>query len=303
MKYVKFFAASLSLLLLAACSDKEEFNTATGVTVEMAQSEMTVKENQGLVEIPLKVTGEANGPISVKVEVKGAGNIPAEPYEERNGVWSGNYVVSSETLNIPAGETSVSVEINLLDDLDETGDRAIEVTIVSCEGASIGSVNSTYVTISDNESMPVYDMIQGTWKFNCLDYDGLPSTTTVTIYGYDEGTQEYNEGFLEMEGLLNNPTVLSLYLSYNELNGKYYLSMELPEPIIWYNASNYIWVLGTTASGSPTTASVSYSAEFDKDSMTFTFTPTDKIWFYVASPDFSSQLGVYDTATQMTITK
>lgn len=303
MKSVKLFAASLSLLLLAACSDKEDYNTATGVTVEMAQSELTVKENQGIAEIPLKVTGEANGPISVTVEVKGAGNIPAQPFEEKNGKWEGNYVVSSETLNIPAGESTVSVEINLIDDLDETGDRSLEVTIVSCEGASIGATKSTFVTISDNESMPVYDMIQGSWKFNYVDYDGKATSQAVTIYGFDEGTEEYNEGYLELEGLLNNPTVLSLYLSHDEATNKYYLSMELPEPIIWYNASNYIWVLGTSASGSPSTASITYSAEFDKNSMSFTFSPEDKIWFYVASPDFSSQLGVYDTATKMSFTK
>lgn len=303
MKSVKLFAASLSILLLASCSDKEDYNTASGVSVEMAQSEMTVKENQGLVEIPLKVTGEANGPISVKVEVKGAGNIPASPFVETNGVWQGNFVVSSETLNIPKDETSVAVEINLIDDLEETGDRSLEVKIVSCEGASIGTVSSTLVTISDNESMPVYDMIQGNWKFNYTNRAGNSTSTSVTIYGFEEGTEEYEEGILELEGLLNNPTVLTLYLTHDESTNKYYVSMMLPEPIIWYDASNYIWVIGTNAAGSPTTAQMAVTGEFDKKSQTITFNEDDKIWFYVASPDFSSQLGVYDTAQKMSFTK
>lgn len=303
MKSVKLFAASLSLLLLASCSDKEEYNTATGVTVEMAQSELTVKENQGIAEIPLKVTGEANGPIKVKVEVKGTGNIPALPYEETNGNWDGNFVLSSDELNIPAGETTVSVELNMIDDIVETGDRSLEVKIVSCEGATIGAVSSTLVTVTDNESLPVYEMIQGQWKFNYLDYNGKPVVENVTIYGYDEGTEEYDNGILDMEGLLNNPTYITLYLTKDELTGKYNLSFELPEPIIWFDQNNYIWVLGTSAEGGPTTADKTVTAEFDKEALTFTFNPTDKIWFYIASPDFSTQKGVYDTATRMSITK
>lgn len=303
MKSVKLFAASLSLLLLAACSDKEEYNSATGVTVEMAQSEMTVKENQGIVEIPVKVTGEANGPISVKVEVKGTGNIPATPFEEVNGKWEGNFVLSSETINIPAGEKSVNVEINLIDDILETGDRTMEVKIVGCDGATIGAVTSTLVTISDNESLPVYDMIQGAWKFNYTDRSGKPTTTSVTIFGFDEGSEEYEQGILEMEGLLNNPTVLSLYLTHDEATGKYYVSMQLPEPIIWYDANNYIWVLGTNAAGGPTNADIVVRGEFDKASQTITFPASDKIWFYVASPDFSNQVGVYNTAEGITMSK
>lgn len=304
MKYVKIFALALGTVLFAACSDKTEYNSASGVTVEMAQSEVTFNENAGIVSVPLVLTGEANGPVKVTVKVVGTGDIPAQPYEQNpDGTWSGNFILSSETLNIPEGETTVAAELNLIDDLDETGDREVTVTITSCEGAAIGALSSTVVTIKDNEKLPVYDLIQGSYTFNCINAKGAASSTPVKINGYPEGTQEYEEGYLELEGLLNNPTILSLYLTQDEANGKYYVSMDLPEPIIWYDASHYIWVLGSNTAGNPTTAPTLVTGEFDKATQTITFKETDKIIFYVASPDFSSQLGTYDTATQIVMKK
>lgn len=47
-------------------------------------------------------------------------------------------------------------------------------------------------------------------------------------------------GYLELAGLLNNLTVLSLYLTEDEANDKVYVSMVLPEPIIWYDDTNYV---------------------------------------------------------------
>lgn len=40
MKYTKIFALTLGLLSLTACSDKDDFNTAQNVTVEMGVSEL-----------------------------------------------------------------------------------------------------------------------------------------------------------------------------------------------------------------------------------------------------------------------
>lgn len=303
MKYVKLFALALGAVLFTACSDKTEYNTASDVTVQMAESSMSFNENAGIVNVPIVLTGEANGPVKITVKVEGTGTIPAEPYEQNpNGTWEGNFILSSETLNISEGETKVYAELNLLDDMDETGDREVTMTITACEGAAIGTPSSTVITIKDNESLPVYEMIQGAYTFNYLDYDGVPASCAVKINGFAEGTQEYAQGLLELEGLLNNPTILTLYLTHEEATGKYYVSMLLPEPIIWYNATNYIWVLGTSG-GSPTTQEMEIVGEFDKATQTITFDPQDKIWFYVASPDFSSQLGIYDTATQMVISK
>lgn len=61
MKYTKIFALTLGLLSLTACSDKDDFNTAQNVTVEMGVSELSVNENGGRITVPVKLSGEANG--------------------------------------------------------------------------------------------------------------------------------------------------------------------------------------------------------------------------------------------------
>lgn len=305
MKYLKIFALALGAMMVTACSDDDNnFNTASGVSVEMQSSEMTVKENAGLIDVPLKVTGEANGPIKVTVKVEGCGEVPALPFEEKNGEWSGNYVLTSETVNIPAGENEVSVEINLLDDKIETGDRSFNVTITNVEGASIGANTTTLVTVKDDESLPVYDLIQGKYTMSFLDWDGAKANANVTITGYKEGTQEYNDGILVLEGLLNNPTALTLYFTEDKENKKYYVDMKLPEPIIWYDQSNYIWVIAyNNATGKWSLGDATVRGEFDKQTQTITFPKEAKIGYYIASPDMSSALGFYDSATEMVFSK
>ncbi len=52
MKYVKLFALAAGAFMLTACSDDNDFNSASDVTVEMAKSEITVKENAGTFNAP-----------------------------------------------------------------------------------------------------------------------------------------------------------------------------------------------------------------------------------------------------------
>lgn len=212
--------------------------------------------------------------------------------------------MTSETLNIPAGENQVSMEVRLVDDFDKTGDWTFNVSIVSCDGATVGSQSTTVVTVLDNEAFPPYDLIQGKWKFNFKNGKGAAASYNVTVSGYPEGTTEYAKGYLELAGLLNNPTVLSLYLTEDEANDKVYVSMVLPEPIIWYDDTNYVWVIGKdNASGKWTLSKKIVTGEFDRDKQTITFAPEDMIGFYVATPDLSSAMGFYETASDITFTR
>lgn len=301
MKYFKIFALALGALALTACSNDEDWNTASGVSVEFTSSDYVVKENAGNFQIPLKVTGEANGPIKVQVKVEGTGTNPALPFEERDGKWSGNFVLTSDALNIPAGEEYVSLDFQAVDDQEENANRTFSITITTVEGATAGTISTTTVTIRDNDGVP-YEKIQGNWKFNFTDYDGKQSTMSCSISGAEDGTPEYGKE-LVLEGLLNNPTALTLYYDENEATGEVFVSMVLPEPIIWYDSSNYIWVIGTAANGNPSLAETTVTGVYDAANQTITFEPQDKIWFYIASPDFSSQLGVYESATGITMTR
>ena len=312
MKYIKIFALTLGMLSLAACSDNDDLNTAPNVTVEMASSELSVKENSGLINVPVKLSGEANGPVKVQLKVEGCGEIPAVPYVETNGVWDGNYIVTSETLNIPAGETSVNVEIRIVDDIVETGDRTFSVTIVSCEGATIGNNASTIVTVADNESLPTYDLIQGEWKMSYIDRDGAKNSANFTITGYAEGTEEYNNGMLEFGGIAadlfgTDEIWVPMFLVEDDPDSeKPYVVVPTPQAFAMYDGAHYVWLCGSTAPN-PKYEDLANDCmligEFDKATQTITFQPTDKMWYVVASPDFSDILGNIGTFSSMTMSR
>ena len=81
MKYLKIFAFSLGALLVTSCSEENKsFNTEAGVSVDMADSQITVKESEGQFFVPIKVDGKANGDVKVTVKVEGTGNNPAQPF-------------------------------------------------------------------------------------------------------------------------------------------------------------------------------------------------------------------------------
>ena len=79
MKLTKIFAIALAAIMTTACSDDEEmtYNTEGGVIVEMAETNVTVKENHGLFTVPMVITGERNGYITVTVECTETGDDPA----------------------------------------------------------------------------------------------------------------------------------------------------------------------------------------------------------------------------------
>ena len=74
MKLSKILAIGLAVLTMTACSDDDEFNFNSdgNVTVDMAQPSITLKENKGYFNVPVVVSGEANGYVQVTVEVQEA---------------------------------------------------------------------------------------------------------------------------------------------------------------------------------------------------------------------------------------
>lgn len=296
MKYLKILALALGAFVMTSCSNDDKVNSTSGVTVEMGESEITVKENAGAFSVPVKVTGDPNGPVRIKVKVEASGNNPALPFEERDGKWSGNFIVTSETLNIPADEKVANIEISTVDDLEENADRTFIITIESAEGATIGNVASTIVTLKDNDSVP-YEKVQGAWKFNYTDASGNSAAWSVNILGYDEGEEEYGN-ILDLEGLIVSRTYLTLYFYNDEATGESWVEMVLPEPIALYDADHYVWAL----KGLSLAQSI-VKGTFSEDLQTISFDPEDEVVFYVASPDFKDQRGIYAQASAITMSR
>lgn len=160
MKLNKIFALGLATLSLAACSnDKEEvtFNTLPGATVEMGQPEITVKENYGLFNVPIYVSGDRNGCVTVTVAVRETGDNPA--------VEDGRFYITTKTLNIPANVTEGNIEIATVDISESTAepDMTCEIYIADVKYATLAGREYTTLTIEDKGIAPLPDQMPTKW--------------------------------------------------------------------------------------------------------------------------------------------
>lgn len=186
-------------VLLTACSSKDDWNTDHTAFVEMTNATMKVKENAGLVKIPLTLTGTTNGPVQVTVSVSEVGEYPA--------VESENFLLTSNTVVFPNDSAQVGIEVYLINDMDVNENRTFALTITKVEGASIGNQTTTEVIIVDDEGMP-YEAIQGSWTFSDENYfDEVQESFSVSITGVSDDDPGY-ESVLYISGMLgfNNLT-------------------------------------------------------------------------------------------------
>ena len=180
MKINKILACLLASVMFAACSDDDTSWNSGSATVSMEQEEIAVKENKGIFNVPVVVEGTQNGPIQVTVEVAETGTNAAKE--------DVNYIVTSKTILIPEDATSGNIEICTVDDNDINDSRTFTVSIVSANGAQIGSTKTTAVELRDNDAA-FYEKLQGTWTMTTAEGDSWK----VSIVGYDEGESGYDK--------------------------------------------------------------------------------------------------------------
>lgn len=152
MKQLKYFAMAALMATFAACSDDEvTMNNSANVTVEFEEATVTYNENYGIVEVPLKVTGELNGAIKATFNV--------EPLQ--GAVENEHYIVTSNQVLIPSSlDGTFACELHLLDDgIIENDDRAVRITLENVEGATVGANASCLVTIADVDKIPYYKLL------------------------------------------------------------------------------------------------------------------------------------------------
>lgn len=180
MKINKIFACLLASVMFAACSDDDTSWNSGSATVSMGQEEVTLKENKGIFNVPVVVEGTQNGPIQVTVEVAETGTNAAKE--------DVNYIVTSKTIVIPEDATSGNIEISAVDDGDINETRTFTVSIVSANGAQVGTAKTTTVALRDNDAA-FYEKLQGAWTMTTT--EGY--SWKVNIVGYDEGEAGYDE--------------------------------------------------------------------------------------------------------------
>lgn len=224
MKLNKIAAIALAALAVTACSDDDDKFNTNPVTVSLEQTTMSVTEDiaQNIYyNVPVVVSGETNGPVRVTVEVEAVGTTPAEEGKD--------YLVTSKTIVIPAGETKGSIEFYPIGDQEENQDRTFTVNIVSAEGATVGGNTTTLVTLLDNERLlpEAYAKVCGTWTAT-----GDSGSYPVTIEGYAKD----EEGYLKQVKLYGiggkdkdvvNPVIVDFSL--DGASGEVTLSFSMPQ--------------------------------------------------------------------------
>ncbi|MBD5358463.1 MAG: hypothetical protein HDR88_16000 [Bacteroides sp.] len=308
MKYIKLFAVALSAFIMSACSDSKDYNTASDVTVEMEKSEISIKEHVGRFVVPVKITGTPNGDIKVKVKVDPSGNNPAKPFEESNGAWIGNYIVTSDVITISADDMVGNIEIYTVDDKEINEDRSFIVTIESAEGASVGLAATTLVIIKDNDSNP-YERVQGSWSMTYYDFNNAEQSMSVSLSGYDEDSKKFGVE-LTLDGMYpayatDGLSSAQVYFFDDESIDMRYLEIIIPQTIGTYSQdSTYLmWLIAAqrTAQGSisMTLNDIVLTGIISEDYNTITFDEAMGFAWYFADSSFDQQLGALDAATDI----
>ena len=175
----------------ASCStDKEwerDMNSAAGTTVEFSAAEFSVKENKGVVQLPIVCSDDQNGRVTVTLSVEPVTADEAMAAEE--GV---NYIVTSKSVNIDADDKEAYFEFKTVDDSEINNPRMFKVTITSAKGATVGAQNSCIVTLRDNDAA-FYEKLMGNWSMKSLNSSGAEQSWDVQITGFDEGEDGYEQ--------------------------------------------------------------------------------------------------------------
>lgn len=157
MKYIKLFMLMAVAPFFAACSDDDDYNSNNATTVEFESAQISFNENEGIVNVPVKVSGARNGKIRLTVSTAETGEAPAKADE--------NYLLTSNTIYLDADtmtSNTMNVELKIVNDRKINEDRTFNITIDQADGAKIGTNKTTTVTIV-NDDKTFYDIFAGEW--------------------------------------------------------------------------------------------------------------------------------------------
>lgn len=206
MKLNRIYTFLLAAMTFAACSDDEPAWNSGNATVKMEQTEISVRENAGLFNVPITVEGERNGLVRVEVEVAELGTTPA--------MEDVHYYITSKSIVIPADATTGNIEIATVNDDEINDTRTFTMTIKKVEGATIADQASTTISLRDEDS-DFYEKLKGPWTMQGVGVSGGTTTWTGTITGMSENEEGYGR-ILYFSGFCGQASLLlTLQYSYD----------------------------------------------------------------------------------------
>lgn len=295
MKLTKYLLVACSALFLASCSDDENLNTDGNVTVQFASATTKAKENADLFYVPLEVTGKTNGPIRVTVDVTETSASPA--------IADDHYIVTSKTVVIPNDSTQVNIEIAAINDMEINDDRQFTITITNVEGAKVGQISSTVVTITDDDSL-FYEAIQGQWTFTDINFfDDVEESFKMNFVGVDDSQEDY-EKILYLSGFSGRSNLVAeVQYSYDDPSQTIYLEFELGQVLGQLNFTGLgvcdVCLFGV--SGNYLVDEGVITAIANTDMHTITFDPMDV--FYLGVVSNGEYMGGFDGFTTMSMSR
>src|SRR5207302_6098735 len=124
---------------------------ATTTSVQFSSSVFPSIESDGQVNVTVTRVGDTSGAAAVNYATSDTAGL--QPCTVFNGRASErcDYVTSVGTVRFAAGETSKSFGIPLIDDVWQEGTETFTISLSSPVGATLGTVSSATVTITDND--------------------------------------------------------------------------------------------------------------------------------------------------------
>src|SRR5262245_57553427 len=115
--------------------------TAANATVEFAARKFRAGENAGVAQITLQRNGPTNAAVSVVISATPGTASPGE------------FVPPEGPITIPAGIRTHTVTMGIADDLEEDGNKTVQLSLSEPSGATLGAISTAELVIIDNDAM------------------------------------------------------------------------------------------------------------------------------------------------------
>jgi len=127
-----------------------------------AASTITITDDEGLPDLSFSaassVVAEAAGSVDLTVNLSAASAADVTvDYATTDGTATAgaDYTATIGTLTIPAGQLSGTITVPILDDAVFEGDEDFSLALSNAQGATLGTLATSTITITDDDSLPV----------------------------------------------------------------------------------------------------------------------------------------------------
>jgi len=125
--------------------DDDDGNPGVGATVSFAEGTSTVTEGNATTNIPITLSAPAANDVVISFNVAGTATNGAD-----------FTVNTASPINIGIGQSTVNINITIIDDANAEGDETIILNIDETTGALLTGITTHTVTIQDNDNLEIF---------------------------------------------------------------------------------------------------------------------------------------------------